>query len=208
MSANKARIIAVLGASGSGKSAQIKYGLLKPAATRHRLIVWDFKREYGAFVQHTTDNLSELVKRVSKARFSVAFQPSLDPKVRAVQFAFFCRLAIGLQRCTVVVEELKFVTSPSYSPPDWSMITCTGRHDGLFVIGTSQRPAQIDKDFLGNATMIYCGRLQVQSDVRTMADILFVEKAELMQLQELEYIQRDLKTHQNTRGKVKFRTAA
>ena len=45
----------------------------------------------------------------------------------------------------------------------------TGRHKGLKVIGASQRPASIDKDFLGNCMAIHIGRLAYAEDVRAVA---------------------------------------
>lgn len=173
MSANKARIWAVIGASGSGKSAFVKTALLKPASARHRLIVWDYMREYGALAS-PVGNIPALVEAVRGKRFSVAFQPAFDSKLRARQFEHFCRVGYALGNCTMVVEELAFVTMPSFAPPAWSMVTCTGRHKGLTVIGCSQRPAQIDKNFFGNCSTVHCGRLNDANDVRVMSRCLGV----------------------------------
>jgi hypothetical protein len=40
----------------------------------------------------------------------------------------------------------------------------------LTIIGTSQRPSQIDKDFLGNCTEIRCYRMNYDNDAKVMAD--------------------------------------
>jgi hypothetical protein len=128
----------------------------------------------------------------------------MEPKLRERQFDWFCRAAYDLGRCTILVEELAFVTRPSYAPPAWSMMTCTGRHEGLAIIGTSQRPAQIDKNFLGNATLVHCGRLNYQEDAQVMAKVLWAPLTDILALADLEFIERDVRTQKNTRGRVEL----
>lgn len=206
MSRNAACIWAVIGASGSGKSLFVKSALLKPKAARSRLIVWDYMREYGELTEHQVDAIPALVDLVKAKRFAVAFQPSFDARQRARQFDHFCRVGYALGDCTMVVEELAFVTMPSFAPPAWSMVTCTGRHKGLTVIGCSQRPAQIDKNFLGNCSTVHCGRLNDVNDVRVMARVLGVEEGELRQLAPLSYVERDMATGAIRRAAMKIPT--
>lgn len=201
MSANEAKSWAVLGASGSGKSAFVKYTALRKRP--RRLLVWDFKREYAEFGT-VTESIVDACDLTAGKTFAVVFQPAMDSKRRAVQFDQFCRLAYALGNLTLVVEELAFVTQPSWAPDAWKMMTCTGRHQGIHIIGTSQRPAQIDKDFLGNATMIQCGRLQDKNDVRVLANLLFLQPAEIVTLGNLEYWQRDAGTGTAKRGTVRL----
>jgi len=202
MSSNEARIWAVIGASGSGKSAFVKSVLLKPAAARARLVVWDYMREYDGLTTAQVEDIPALVEAVRGKRFAVAFRPSFDGKLRARQFEHFCRVGYALGACTVVVEELAFVTMPSFAPPAWSMVTCTGRHKGLTVIGCSQRPAQIDKNFLGNCSTVHCGRLNDVNDVRVMARCVGAAESDLRALAPLEWIERDMATGETRRGRV------
>jgi hypothetical protein len=117
------------------------------------------------------------------------FRPSAREDLRARQFDGFCALALAAGHLTLVVEELRFVTSPSRAPLKWAEVTMTGRHKGLRVIGTSQRPASIDKDFLGNATLIHTGRLVYPEDVRAVAKAMQVGEGEIAALQPLEWIE-------------------
>jgi len=206
MSANQPRIIAVIGASGSGKSLWVKSNIIRSKLVRSRLLVWDYMREYGALTAQQVADIPALVELVRAKRFAVAFQPSFEAKARARQFDHFCRAAYALGDCAMVVEELSFVTMPSFAPPAWSMVTCTGRHKGLTVVGCSQRPAQIDKNFFGNCSTVHCGRLNDVNDVRVMARVLGVPEAELRELAPLDWIERDMATGKITRGQVKIPT--
>lgn len=203
MSANKAQIIAVMGASGSGKSTFIKRLLRKPKPAR--LMIWDPMREYSEFGQ-VFDTLCLLVDHLGRdsKKFAVVFQPSVNDKARARQFDVFCGLSMALGDLTLVVEELKFVTRPGYAPVRWSAVTMTGRHKGLTVIGASQRPASIDKDFLGNCTMIRTGRLAYPEDVKALSKSMQVPDADIAALKPLEWIEKDMASGSVQSGKLTF----
>ena len=206
MSANKAELHAVIGATGSGKGVKIKNYLLKKSDKR--LLVWDYMREYGPFVDIKTDRLEIAIKWMKEKQFRIAFEPSFEDKVRAKQFDILCRAAVFAQNVTYVVEELSFVTQPSFAPAGWKMVTSIGRHKGLRVIGASQRPAQVDKAFWSNATEIHCGFLNDVNDQKVMAHALGVQIAEIQSLVELEYIHKDVRLKKITRGFVKVPKAA
>jgi hypothetical protein len=204
VSSNKAQIIAVMGASGSGKSTFIKRLIRKPKP--NRLMIWDPMREYAEFGQ-VFDSLELMVDTLGKQsakKFSVVFQPASNEKARAKQFDVFCGLAMALGDLTLVVEELKFVTKPGYAPIRWSAVTMTGRHKGLTVIGASQRPASIDKDFLGNCTCIRTGRLAYPEDVRSVSRAMQVSDTDIAALKPLEWIEKDMATGTVRNGKLVF----
>ena len=205
MSKNTASNIAVFGASGSGKSTFIKRAIAK--AKPARLLIWDPMQEYAEFGQ-VTQSLGELVAQIAaggkRGKFSLVYQPSSDEKTRAKQFDVFCGLAMAAGQLVLVVEELKFVTKPSWSPVRWAQVTMTGRHRCLRVIGASQRPASIDKDFLGNCTTIHTGRLAYPEDVRAVAKAMGVDEAGIAALKPLEWIEKNMQTGQTSRGVITF----
>lgn len=203
MSKNKANIVAVLGASGSGKSAFAKRAIEKAP----RLIVSDFMREYGKFGTVYTE-VGGLLRAMQAAGprgpVRAIFQPSMDEKMRAAQFDAVCGIAHAAGNLAFVVEELRFVTTPSRAPARWALVTLTGRHKGLRIIGTSQRPASIDKDFLGNATIIRTGCLTYPEDVRAVAKAMQVPEAEIFALKPLEYIEKEKATGKKLTGRLTF----
>lgn len=206
MSANKASIEAVIGASGSGKSIYTKREIKrrKPA----RLIIIDPQDEYGDYATKV-DNMADLFKSViedgkPRSRFKVRIQLKGDRDAKEKAFSAICRLCLAVGKVLLVPEELHLVTKASNPPPGWSEATLTGRHKGLEIIGVSQRPASVDKDFFSNATKVRCGRLNYASDVTTMANVLAVDKSDITGLAELEYIERDMRTGTTKRGKIKI----
>lgn len=205
MSKNAASITAVMGASGSGKSAWLKQQLAKWKP--RRLMVWDPMDEYG----HLAGRLSTLAPVIDQLKlagkrggFVLVFDPSHDEKRRLDQFNVWCLAALAAGELTFIAEELRFVTRPGWAPTGWAKVTMTGRHKGLRVIGTSQRPASIDKDFFGNCTVIHTGRLAYPDDVRTVARAMNVPEADLAALQPLQWMQKDMTTGSFSKGTIRF----
>lgn len=177
-----ADIRAIMGASGTGKSHYTKAELKKAK----RALVWDMEDEYEELHSVSLSELPQLL--ASKKVFKSRFVPSPDAKKRDKQFDLFCRIALASGNCLVIVEELRFVTEPSRAPEGWAGITLRGRKRGIKVIGTSQRPASIDKDFLSNATFVRCGALGFPNDRSAVSAVIGCSPGEIEVLTEFEAI--------------------
>jgi hypothetical protein len=180
----RADIQAVLGAPGTGKSHYVKSQIAK----ERRLLVWAPDDEYPELVPL---QLSEIPRAFAgKKPIRAKFICSMNTALRARQFDIFCRAVFAIGNMRLVVEELRFVTRASYAPEGWASITLMGRKRGIRTIGTSQRPAQIDKDFLGACTLLRCGALEYPDDRKAVAPILrrsLDEIAALKGFEALEY---------------------
>jgi hypothetical protein len=176
---NKADIIAVIGASGTGKSSYIKGELLKKY---RRLLIWSPLEKTDNYAEFcggvvVTGKISELVAQVKGKTKAIIYVPTGNDAAVKKQFDLFCRIVWELEGCTVLVEELSRVTMASWAPQAWKNLSTAGRHQGLTIIGTSQRPSTIDKDFLGNCTEIRCYRMNYDNDAKVMADSLALQTA-------------------------------
>lgn len=201
----KAEIVGVLGASGSGKSAYMKSELR--ARKPRRLLIYDPDGEYLTFgrrVEKVGDVLSVLRQCEGGKGFRLIFQPAPDPAQAVKQFDLVCKAAFEAGNLLFLVDELADVTTPSRAPAGWSMVTRRGRKRGITVFGAAQRPANIDKNFLGNCTRVRAGRLLYEPDARAVAAVLGVPHAEFLSLESLHYVER-LPPAEAARGVLKFR---
>lgn len=186
---NQVSIGALLGASGSGKSSLIKLELLE--ARPPRLMVWDPKREYSKFGR-AHRKLAELAGAAMAQRFALVFEPELGRAAMRKQFNVFCQVAERAGNCFVVVDELADVTEPNWAPEGWERLTRQGRHAGVTIRGASQRPADIDKSFYGNASHVAVFRMNAEGDVKRCASLLDVPAQTIRSLAPLEWIERDM----------------
>lgn len=104
----------------------------------------------------------------------------------------------------LVVEELADVTAPGKAPPEWGEIARKHRHHEGAVYALTQRPAESDKTILGNATVLHVGRLNMASDREYCARCLDVPLDQVDSLADLEFLERNMRTRELTRGRVSF----
>lgn len=206
--ANRPNVVAVLGVTGSGKSTWIKRRFLYPPP--ERLLVWDYSPvdEYAAHA-NIAPKLGDLIRAAYTChRRGLTFQLVFKPSVKSREFlerefSVICNLAMELGNLTLLVEELKYVTQPHRAPDAWARVVMTGRKVGLTVIGTSQRPAHIDKDFLGNATVIHTGRLMYPEDISATAKAMCCDQARIRALNMLDWLESD-ERRELTSGSLTF----
>lgn len=207
---NKPSIEGFIGASGSGKGVSVR-ALLKERKPP-RLLVWDPLNEYGGFCKVRTNDVAVMARAANQAAFSVAFFPGNKVKDFAPAFERFCRVAWSAGNCMVLVEELSDVTTPSLAPPLWAQLTRKGRHRGLQLVACTQRPAKIDKDFLGSATYVRCFTLRYPEDQRAMAAVLGVPTDQVAGLTTIQgekatvirYIERDYLAGAAKEGQIRL----
>lgn len=193
MSENTANIVALIGATGQGKSATFK-GWLKEAPPA-RLMLWDVMDEYGELQGvKRCGTLEQVVTESQASAFALRYVPRGDPDQQWKKFDAFCRIAFARGSLTLGCEELNTVTRPNGGPGAWSDCTLRGRHKSLCIVGLSQRPALVDKNFFSNATRIRCFRLNFDDDVSTMAAVLGVDRDRIRTLKPLQYLERDMQS--------------
>lgn len=205
---NDARIWGVLAASGSGKGVWIKQQLrrLKPA----RLVIWDYKDEYGEFAPPLVRDLESLrqlmLKAGARGRLLVRYRckPGTSVKQTMREFEGVCRLVQAWQNCMFLAEELSNVTTPSWAPAAWREMTTGGRHEGVHIIGVAQNPALIDKTFLSNCTLIHVGPLREHRHRQAVARSMDVPIEKITALQKFQWIERDFDTKTLREGMVKL----
>jgi hypothetical protein len=189
---NKAKIWAVLGQSGTGKGAWIKARLrkMKPA----RILILDPQDEYHEFADPVTSAraLAEaVIKAGEKGAFRVRY---VFPKTCTKEhfdkiFSLACELTYAARNCVFLPEELSNFTTPSWAPPLWKRMCNSGRHEGVHVIGASQFPAQIDKAFLSNATLVHVGFLGEKPHRQAVAQKMDINPDMIRDLPDLAFLE-------------------
>lgn len=202
---NEGRLIVTTGASRSGKTAIT----VQETKASSRLLVWDPKGKWAtdAHCQKVISRreLVSLIKSRTSGRFAYNH-------FSAEEFDFFCQAAFAWGRqghdirkqTDVVLEEIANVTSPAKAPPGAHRLISQGLEFGINIHAITQRPSESDKTCIGNASIIRTFRMSRAQDRKYMAAELDVDPAELQKLQTLDWIARDMNTHEITRGKLTF----
>lgn len=204
--ANSAKVMAIMGATGCGKTTVLRAELAKKK--RKRTIIWSPKEAIdnyaalyaGSVVVSSSAEVLKLVKAARKGEFHIVFKPRLVRKVDEAQFGMVCKIAMAAKNVTFIADELHTVTRPTWAPDGWSELIMMGRGYGTEVFGLSQRPASVDKDFFSNCSVVHTGRLGFDDDAKALAKSLRVPFNDVMNLHGFQWIRTDKLTGKTTRG--------
>jgi len=206
--AQEAQFIAIMGATGCGKTTELKKRLAQKKRTR--TLIWSPKEAIdnyaalyqGSAVVRSVSEVLQIVKAAGKrGPFHVVFIPTLNKKKDTALFDVFCKIAMAASNLTLIAEELHSVTTPMLAPDGWVKINFMGRSYGVHVFGLSQRPASVDKSFMGSLSYIHVGRLPHPPDQKAIAEVMGIDKAEIASLTGYQAIQKDLHSGKITRIK-------
>lgn len=204
----EAIFVGILGTTGCGKTTELKKRLAKKK--RSRTFIWSPKEpldNYAALyagsvvVRKASEVLDLLAKAGKRGSFHIVFQPTLDQGRDMALFDVVCKMLLAAGNLTFVVDELHSVTQPGNAPHGWRKINFMGRGYGIEVFGLSQRPASVDKAFMGALSFIHVGRLPHPPDQKSCAEVLGVDRAEVAALSGYQAIQKDMQTGKITRIK-------
>lgn len=202
---HRADIVAVMGASGSGKSSAVIELLHGDEGPRR--VIYDPKGEYAAFGEVFSDLrlVSRAVVAAGAGPFRIVFSPTFDMERARVEFGLLCELAHATGDVLLVADELEDVMLPNWAPAGWRMLIRRGRSRGCRILAASQVPAGIEKRFWDQATVIRSGRLNGYDSAVTVARVLMVEPAELVALAPMRWIQRSVYRPVIQRGRLEWR---
>ena len=181
----KADIHYVMGGTGSGKSHHVKKTII---ANDPRILIFDPDDEYGDVVGvKTFYSTSEMLEAVKKHRTS-PYRARLVAEGQEA-FEFVNQLAFWWTNCTLVVEEIADVTTPSMAPPKWAQVVRRGRKRAIKIVAVTQRPANADKVILTQATTIRTGLLGRDADRKGIANELNIPVGLINQMVPLDFIE-------------------
>lgn len=200
----------IIGATGCGKTHQLKKQLKKLGSKTKRLLIWSPKEAIdnyaalypGAKVVRKVGEVLDIIGKAGKSGgFRIVFVPTLNQKRDTEMFNVVCKLLLAARNVVLVAEELHTVTTASHACDGWRHVCFMGRGFGLHVFGLSQRPASVDKAFMSSLATLYCGRLEEVTDQKVMAGKLRVTLEEVQALMGYASIFRDNRTGVTTKSK-------
>ena len=198
------KIVAVVGASGSGKTQWVK----RQMAGHARQLIWDPQCQWGEGRTVITSRAG-LVKAIQRRAVKIAFQPrSLE------DFDFFARCCftfaqIGAEigeQSVIVAEEIADVTHPGKAPPGWGMLVRRVRAFGGIIFAITQAPSESDKTVFRNAMEYHCCALSEEPDRKSMARRLDIPYEDVQGIDQgkLEYIHKYRLTGKIEKGRLTF----
>ena len=181
----------IMGRSGCGKS----YLARRLQGIWPRRIIIDSLSEYDDHKNKFYDfNLisTELInlKAQNARKFTLVFQFNPENEDANEVFNQLIRVGYYFGNLLIVIEEVQNFSSPHYLPHWLKNALLTGRHKGLALMFTTQRPGELNKTIVSQCKHIFCGNLIDKNDINYVSGFLNEESIKLINLKDRQFIYR------------------
>ncbi|MGE0175395.1 MAG: hypothetical protein AB7T49_21610 [Oligoflexales bacterium] len=179
----------ILGFRGCGKT----YLSRKIQEIYPRVIIIDVTGEYSDGVEcHDFDEFTDALQNsLNQENFRIIFHSHMDAGPEEKAAIDHCiRLAMlrssapeaKFNNLLLVLEEVQNYSSAHTLPHYLRYAYLTGRHHGMAVLATSQRPAEVHKTILSQSHNLFVGYVQEANDVKYLSSRLGAQADQLYTL--------------------------
>lgn len=191
-------VIAVAGAPQSGKSTWMRHQVAKHARV---LVFGDWRGEYQAAGFTPIKGPRELITTLKghKGAGRYTYRGGLQ------DFDTWCLVGLAWVQyfpATLLIDELAGPTNPGKAPRHYGEILRMIAGYGGYAYGCTQRISESDTTIWGVADLLHVHRMVRTGDAEKAARELNCTPQDLLQLPDFEYLEREAKSAQFTRGRV------
>jgi hypothetical protein len=175
-----------------------------------RVVVWDPQGDWLKFGYELVSSRAELLARLiatangEPARLSFRGARSKGHYF----FSWWCEHVFRWARiapATIVVEELAWVSHAGKAPDGWLEVITGALKFGVNVVSITQRPTEADKTSLSQSLVVYCFQVERADEQKYLAKELGVDVADVAGLEPLDFIRKDRRTRELTRGRLELK---
>jgi len=188
-------VTTVLGFRGCGKT----YLSRKIQSLYPRVIIIDVTGEYSDGIEcHDFEEFSKaIIDSSEKEHFRIIFHSHMDAGPEEKDTLDHCiRLAMlrssapeaKFNNLLLVLEEVQNYSNSHSIPHYMRYAYLTGRHHGMAVLATSQRPAEVHKTILSQSHNLFVGNVQELNDIKYLSSRLGEHSEKLYTLPQRKFI--------------------
>lgn len=175
-----------MGRRGCGKSFLAK----KIQDIYPRKIIIDTLNEYSSpDLIYSFHEFCEKIKQCQHLNsFTLIYQFDPESEKSIDEFNEILRICYYFGNIQIVIEEIQIFASPHYMPHWLKQCLLIGRHQGLSMMFTTQRPGELNKTILSQCAHVFCGQMIEGNDVKYVSSFLNQNSEKLINLPQREFI--------------------
>lgn len=186
---NPTDCILIMGRRGCGKTHLSK----RIQEIYPRRVIIDTLSEYkdqGQVVNSFTEFTNAIfdLKKENKKEFVLIYQFPLESPMNEAEFNQIMRICYYFGNIQIVLEEIQNHCSTQWLPHWLKNNLLVGRHQGLSLLFTSQRPGEVNKTIVSQCHHIFCGTLTDKNDINYVAGFLNQNSEKLSGLPDRRFI--------------------
>ncbi len=118
-----------------------------------------------------TEKMIEL-KNQNSEKFVIIYNFDPESDLNSEIFDEILRISYYFGNIQIVIEEVQLYSSPHQLTKWLKNCLLTGRHKGLSLLFTTQRPGELNKTILSQCAHIFCGKITEGNDLRYISSFL------------------------------------
>jgi len=128
------------------------------------------------------------LKSMKQDNFTLVYQFDPESENGPELFDEIMRVCFYFGNIQVVIEEVQLYSSPHVLPKWLKHALLIGRHQGLSLLFTTQRPGELNKTVLSQCAHIFCGQIIEGNDLRYISSFLNQDSQKLSSLPERRFL--------------------
>lgn len=158
-----------------------------------RKVIIDTLAEYNeGEIVYSFHEFTEALQRLKSSQqnnFTLVFKFDPESHQSELEFNHILRLCYYFGNIQIVVEEIHLFSGPHNMPLWLQNNYLIGRHHGISILATSQRPAHVNKTIVSQSAHIFCGKTVESNDLRYLSSFLGQENSQkLVQMPERQFL--------------------
>lgn len=144
-----------------------------------RVVVIDLLHEYAAadcdMLVHSLPAFGAALVRLTETqaeRFRLVYQFDIEGADETQDFNQALRMLYHFGNCMVVIEEIHHYLAREHMPEWLKKLVLVGRHQGVGILATSQRPAEVSKTFVSQCHHVFAGVCFEKNDLAYFRDTI------------------------------------
>lgn len=183
---NQTDVILVLGQRGCGKSTLGK----KVQGIFPRRFVFDTLWEYpeSEFDCYSFEEFSQrLLATANQSQFTIVYRPDPNTEDFRAEFDEILKCLFARGNILIVIEEVQLYASTHFLPKWLRNCLLTGRHAGVGLVLTTQRPGECHKTIISQCHHLFAGMIFEKNDVEYVRSFMGDAAYQLKDLPKYEF---------------------
>lgn len=128
------------------------------------------------------------LKNNKSEKFVLIFNFDPESDLNLEIFENILRICFYFQNIQIVIEEVQLYSSPHFLPHWLKQCLLVGRHKGLSLLFTTQRPGELNKTILSQCSHIFCGKITEGNDLKYISNFLNQDAEKLINIQHRKFL--------------------
>lgn len=148
--------------------------------------LWEYP-ESDSDVFNFEEFAQRLLATANQSEFTITYRPDPDSQDFAAEFNEVLRCLFERGNILIVIEEVQLFATTHFLPRSLRNLLLMGRHQGISMVLTTQRPGECHKTIISQTNHLFAGTIYEKNDVEYVRSFMGDDAFKLKDLPKREF---------------------